>query len=51
MASLMSRGIHEKEAEALLIEAFIDETVDEIAHEGVRDALKFAALRWLGARA
>ncbi len=47
---LMSRGIHEKEAEALLIEAFIDETIDEIAHEGIRDALKFSALRWLGAR-
>jgi Fe-S cluster assembly protein SufD len=48
---LMSRGIPEKQAEALLIEAFIDETIDEIAHEGIRDALKFAALRWLGARA
>jgi len=47
---LMSRGISEKESEALLIEAFIDETIDEIAHEGIRDALKFAALRWLGAR-
>ena len=48
---LMSRGISEKESEALLIEAFIDETIEEIAHEGIRDALKFAALKWLGARA
>ena len=48
---LMSRGIHEKEAEALLIQAFIGETVEEIAHEGIRDALMYAALRWLGARA
>jgi Fe-S cluster assembly protein SufD len=48
---LMSRGIHEKEAEALLIQAFIGETIEEIAHEGIRDALMFAALRWLGARA
>jgi Fe-S cluster assembly protein SufD len=47
---LMSRGISEKESEALLIEAFIDETIEEIAHEGIRDALKFAALKWLGAR-
>jgi Fe-S cluster assembly protein SufD len=47
---LMSRGIPEKEAEALLIQAFIDETIEEIAHEGIRDALKFAALRWLGVR-
>ncbi|MBI3702387.1 MAG: Fe-S cluster assembly protein SufD [Rhizobiales bacterium] len=47
---LMSRGISEKESEALLIEAFIDETIEEIAHEGIRDALKFAALKWLGVR-
>ena len=47
---LMSRGIPEKESEALLIEAFIDETIEQIAHEGIRDALKFAALKWLGTR-
>jgi Fe-S cluster assembly protein SufD len=47
---LMSRGIPAPEAEALLIEAFIDETIEEIAHEGVRDALKFSALKWLGSR-
>ena len=47
---LMSRGISEKESEALLIEAFIDETIEQIAHEGIRDALKFAALKWLGTR-
>jgi Fe-S cluster assembly protein SufD len=47
---LMSRGIPEKEAEALLVQAFVDETIEEIAHEGIRDALMFAALRWLGAR-
>ena len=48
---LMSRGISEKEAEALLIQAFIGETIEEIAHEGIRDALMFAALKWLGVRA
>ena len=47
---LMSRGIPDKEAEALLIQAFIGETIDEIRHEGIRNALMFAALRWLGAR-
>jgi Fe-S cluster assembly protein SufD len=47
---LMSRGIPAKEAEALLIQAFIDETLEEIAHEGVRHALMFAALKWLGSR-
>jgi Fe-S cluster assembly protein SufD len=47
---LMSRGIPESEAEALLIQAFIGEAIEEIAHEGLRDALMFAALKWLGAR-
>ncbi|HEY1472736.1 MAG TPA: Fe-S cluster assembly protein SufD [Pseudolabrys sp.] len=47
---LMSRGIPAAEAEALLIEAFIDEVLEEIAHEGIRRALMFAALKWLGSR-
>jgi Fe-S cluster assembly protein SufD len=47
---LMSRGIPETEAEALLIQAFIGETIEEIAHEGIRDALMFASRKWLGAR-
>jgi len=47
---LMSRGIPDKEAEALLVQAFIDEVLEEIAHAGVRKALMFAALRWLGSR-
>jgi len=47
---LMSRGIHEKEAEALLIQAFIGETIEEIADEGIRQALMIASLKWLGAR-
>lgn len=48
---LMSRGIHEKEAEALLIRAFIGEAIDEIAHDGIRETLMIAALKWLGTRA
>ncbi len=47
---LMSRGIPERQAEALLIQAFIGETMDEIAHDGIREALMGAALTWLGAR-
>jgi Fe-S cluster assembly protein SufD len=47
---LMSRGIPEKEAEALLVQAFIDEVLEEVAHEGARRALMFAALKWLGSR-
>ncbi len=48
---LMSRGIPEKEAEALLIQAFIGEVVEEIAYEGIRDALMFKARKWMGAYA
>jgi Fe-S cluster assembly protein SufD len=47
---LMSRGIDDKQAEALLIQAFIGETVEEITHEGFREALMAAALQWLEAR-
>ena len=47
---LMSRGIDDKQAEALLIQAFIGETVEEVAHEGFRDALMAAAVQWLEAR-
>ena len=46
---LMSRGIPEKEAESLLIQAFIGEAVEGIAHEGIRDALMFKARKWMGA--
>ncbi len=47
---LMARGIPEKEAEALLIQSFVGEAIETIAHEGVRNDLMFAAVRWLGAR-
>jgi Fe-S cluster assembly protein SufD len=47
---LMSRGIDEAQAEALLIQAFIGETVEEIADEGFRDAIMNAALAWLATR-
>jgi Fe-S cluster assembly protein SufD len=47
---LMSRGIDEAQAETLLIQAFIGETVEEIPHEGFRDAVMAAALAWLETR-
>jgi Fe-S cluster assembly protein SufD len=47
---LMSRGIPAAEAEALLVQAFIGEVIEEVAHEGIRHALMFAALKWLGSR-
>ena len=47
---LMSRGISEKESEALLVQAFVGEAIEEISNEGLRQALMFAALKWLRAR-
>jgi Fe-S cluster assembly protein SufD len=47
---LLSRGISEAEAESLLIQAFIGETVEEIAHEGLREALMNAAIEWMKER-
>jgi Fe-S cluster assembly protein SufD len=47
---LMSRGIPEKEAEALLIQAFIGEVIEEIEDEGIREALMNAATDWLRRR-
>ena len=48
---LMSRGIPEKQAEALLIQAFVGEAIEEIAHEGIREAVGKSAINWLSARA
>jgi len=47
---LMSRGISGPEAEALLIQSFIGEAIEEIAHEGIRASLMQAALTWLTSR-
>ena len=47
---LMSRGISEKEAETLLIQAFIGEAIEEVGNEHIREALNLASLKWLGAR-
>ena len=46
----MSRGIPESEAEALLIQAFIGEVIEEIDDDGIRDALMEAAIDWLRRR-
>jgi Fe-S cluster assembly protein SufD len=47
---LMSRGIPEKEAEALLIQSFVGEAIDTIGHEAVRDVLTAATAQWLAGR-
>jgi Fe-S cluster assembly protein SufD len=47
---LKARGIPSKEAEALLIQAFIGEAVEVIGNESVREALMIEVERWLAAR-
>jgi Fe-S cluster assembly protein SufD len=47
---LMARGIPEKEAETLLIQSFVGEAIETVAHEAVRDALMEATLQWLAER-
>jgi Fe-S cluster assembly protein SufD len=47
---LRARGIPPKEAEALLIQAFIGAAVEAIANESLRDALMAEVERWLTAR-
>lgn len=47
---LKARGIPQKEAEALMIQAFIGETVEGIAHDGIREALMERTQHWLSAR-
>ena len=44
---LMARGIPEKQAEALLIEAFVGEVINAIAHDDLREALLRAMRDWL----
>jgi Fe-S cluster assembly protein SufD len=47
---LKARGIPAKEAEALLIQAFIGEAVEGIEHAGLREVLMEDAAAWLAAR-
>jgi len=47
---LMARGIPAKEAEALLIEAFVGEVIDAIDRDDMCDALSQAMADWLKAR-
>jgi Fe-S cluster assembly protein SufD len=48
---LKARGIPPKEAESLLIQAFVGEAVEGIEHAGLRDALMEIVDGWLRARA
>jgi len=48
---LRSRGCTEREAEALLVAAFIDEAILEIADEALQDRMRSATDGWMSARA
>jgi Fe-S cluster assembly protein SufD len=48
---LKARGIPAREAQALLIQAFVGEAVERIEHAGLRDALMDRVVAWLKARA
>jgi Fe-S cluster assembly protein SufD len=47
---LRARGLPEKEAQALLIQAFVGEAIEGIANDGLREAAMATAQRWLEAR-
>lgn len=47
---LRARGLPEKEAQALLIRAFVGEAIEAIADDRLREAATDAAVRWLEAR-
>jgi Fe-S cluster assembly protein SufD len=47
---LMARGIPERDAETLLIQSFVGEAIETVAHEGARDVLTTATLHWLAGR-
>jgi Fe-S cluster assembly protein SufD len=47
---LRARGLPEKEAQALLIAAFVGEAIESIANETLRDFASAAAERWLTTR-
>jgi Fe-S cluster assembly protein SufD len=48
---LKARGIPEKQAQALLIQAFVGEAVEGIEHAGLRDTLMEEVAAWLDQRA
>src|ERR1700716_1272099 len=47
---LRARGLSEKQAQALLIQAFVGEAIESIANDALRELAVGAAERWLAAR-
>src|SRR5581483_1979084 len=48
---LRARGLSEKQAQAMLIQAFVGEAIESIASDALRELAMTAAQRWLEARA
>ena len=48
---LRARGLSEKEAQALLIQAFVGEAIESVVNDDLRELAMTAAERWLEARA
>ena len=47
---LMARGVPRQQAERLLIEAFLDEAIDNLGDEAIGTVLKRTVSAWLNAR-
>jgi Fe-S cluster assembly protein SufD len=47
---IQARGLPRADAEALLLEAFAAELVDEIGHEGLSEGFRASVVAWLAAR-
>src|SRR5690606_31404596 len=47
---LRARGLPEREAQAVLIQAFVGEAIETIVDDGLREAAENLAERWLKAR-
>lgn len=47
---IMARGLPKLEAEALLLEAFVGDVIDEVEDENLREALMVRARNWLAER-
>lgn len=47
---LRARGLPKKEAEALMLQAFVGEALEKIGHDAIRDTLGALAEHWLKAR-
>jgi Fe-S cluster assembly protein SufD len=46
----MARGLPKREAEALLLEAFVGDVIDEVEDETLREVLMDKARDWLAER-